>query len=105
MSVGKIGTELIVKAYSKVFDEREAQKMAQTTAQELLLEGETRGIAKGKAESGRNMVLTFLRAKFKRIPKDVEKAVLAMSDPIALESLAAQAGQCDTMDEFAEALK
>jgi predicted transposase/invertase (TIGR01784 family) len=109
MSVGKIGTELIVKAYSKVFDEREAQKMAQTTAQELLLEGKTEGIAegiaKGKAESGRNMVLTALRTKFGRIPKDVEKAVLAMSDPIALESLLAQAIQSDTMDEFAEVLK
>jgi hypothetical protein len=35
----------------------------------------------------------------------VEKAILAMSDPIALESLLAQAIQSDTMDEFAEALE
>lgn len=70
MSVGKIGSELIKKAYSKVFNEQEAEKMAQTTVQKLLHEGETigeaRGIAKGKAEA----VLTVLRAKFHRVPQE-----------------------------------
>jgi hypothetical protein len=58
-----------------------------------------------KAEGGRNMVLAVLRARFKRVPKDVEKAILAISDLIALESWAAQAATCDTLDEFAEALR
>ena len=63
------------------------------------------GIAEGKTEAGRNMVLTVLRARFKRVPKDIEKAILAMSDSIALESWAAQAATCQSLDEFAEALK
>ena len=67
--------------------------------------GEARGEVRGKAEAGRNMILAVLRARFKRIPKDVEKAIFAISDPIALESWAAQAATCQSMDEFAEALK
>jgi len=75
-----------------IFDEREAV-------------GEARGIAKGKAELGRNMVITALRTKFKRVPKDIERGVRKMSDSIALESLLAQAIQSDTLDEFADALR
>jgi hypothetical protein len=109
MSVAKIGTEQIAKAFSKILNEREAHKMAQTTAQELMTKGKAEGIAvgraEGKAESGRNMVLTALRTKYKRIPRDIEKSVLAMSDSIALESLLVQAIQSDTLDEFAEALR
>jgi len=101
MSVAKIGTETIVKAFSKVFNEMEANKMVMTTAQELLLEGEARGETRGQAK----MVLTFLRAKFSKIPKGIEKAVFAMSDSVALESLAAHAAHSKTLDEFATALK
>jgi hypothetical protein len=67
--------------------------------------GEAKGKAEGKAEAGRRMVLTALQTKFTRVPKDIEKMVLTMSDPIALESLLEQAIQCDTMDEFAEGLR
>jgi hypothetical protein len=41
-------------------------------------EREAIGEARGKAEAGRNLVLTALRTKFKKVPKDVEKAVLAI---------------------------
>ena len=68
-------------------------------------EREDIGEARGKAEAGRNMVLAVLRARFTKIPKAVEKAILAISDSIALESWAAQAATCQSMDEFAEALK
>jgi len=61
-------------------------------------------VAKEKAETGRGYVLNALRTKFKRVPKDIETAILSMSDPIALESLHAQAIQSDTLDEFAEGL-
>jgi len=109
MSVMDMGSELIVKAFSKVFSGQEAQKMAMTTAQKLLLEGEARGEARGKAEgraeTGRNAVLAVLRARFKRVPKEIEKAVCKISDPIALESWAAQAATCQSLDEFAEAVK
>jgi hypothetical protein len=62
---------------------------------------EARGAVRGKAE----MVLTALRTKYRKVPKDVEQAVFAMTDPIALESLLAQAIQSDTLDEFTEALQ
>jgi len=105
LSVSKIGTEFMVKVFSKVLNEQEANKMAMTTAQELRAEGIAEGEAKWKAEAGRNMVLAVLRAKFKKVPKEVEKAILAMNDPIALESWAVQAATCQSMDEFAVALR
>jgi len=70
--------------------------------------GEARGDAKvagAKAETGRNMLLMFLRARFGRVPKGTEKAIRQMTDPIALESLAAHVGDCASLDEFATALK
>ena len=62
--------------------------------------GEARGEARGKAE----MVLKALRTKFGRVPKQIERAVLAKFDPIVLESLLVQVFHCDTLDEFAEGL-
>jgi hypothetical protein len=66
-----------------------------------IAEREAIGEARGEAKA----VLTFLRARFKRVPKDVEKTILAMTDSIALESWAAHAATCSSMDEFAAALK
>ena len=71
--------------------------MARTTAEELWIGGETK--------AGRNMVLTALRTKFGEVPKEVEKSVLGMSDPIALESLLAQVIQSETLNEFVDLLK
>ena len=105
MSVAKIGTEQIAKAFSRILNEQEANKMVMTTAQELLLEGEARGIAKGVTKGKAEMVLNALRTRFGKVPKDIEKVILAMSDSIALESLHAQAIQSDTLDEFAEGLE
>jgi hypothetical protein len=59
----------------------------------------------GKVETGRNMILTVLRARFNNVPKDTEQMVLSLSDPIALESWAAQAATCRSVEEFAEALR
>ena len=63
------------------------------------------GEARGEAKAGRNMVLTVLRARFKKVPKEVERAISTISDPIALESWAAQAATCQSLDEFAEVLR
>ena len=60
--------------------------------------------AEERVETGRNMVLTFLRAKFGDVPQRIEDAISQMNDPIALESLAAQAGYSKTLDEFATVL-
>jgi hypothetical protein len=105
MIVAKIGTDFITKVFSKIINEQEAHEMVMTTAQELMLEGEARGEARGEAKAGRNMVLKAVRTKFGKVPKDIERAILGMSDSIALESLLEHALHSDTLDEFAEALR
>jgi hypothetical protein len=61
--------------------------------------------AEGKAQQGRSMVLAVLGARFKNIPDEVERAILAITDPVALESWAAHAATCQSVEEFAEALE
>lgn len=76
-------------------------------------EGLTIGRAKGRAEgffdgkimAGRGMVLTALETKFKEIPSDIERAVFAVYDMDALESLLVHAIHSSTLDEFATVLK
>jgi hypothetical protein len=62
-------------------------------------------IEKAVVEDRAKMVLAALRTKFETVPKGIEGAVYAMSDPIALESLLVQVFHSNTLDEFAEALK
>ena len=50
-------------------------------------------------------VLTVLRARFKEVAGKVEETIRQMIDPIALDSWAAQAATCQSLDEFAEALR
>jgi hypothetical protein len=69
------------------------------------IEGRVKGRTEGRAEGGQNEVLDDLRAKFIKIPRQIETAIRRMSDPIALESLINEAIVSQTLDEFAEALK
>jgi hypothetical protein len=100
----KIGTEQIVRAFSKLLSEKEASDMAKTMAEELLIQGRAEGRAEEKTESRRNMLFAFLRGKFGKVPKNIERAINQMNDPIALESLAARTGNCRTLAEFAAEL-
>jgi hypothetical protein len=68
-------------------------------------EREAKATAKGKAEGKIETVLTFLRTKFKRVPKEIEKSIRQMSDPVALDSLAAHIVNCESLNDFAEELK
>jgi len=65
-------------------------------------EREEIGEARGEVKAGRNMVLTVLRARFEKVPKRVENAIRQMNDPIALESRAADAATCQSLNEFAQ---
>ena len=62
------------------------------------------GIADGEVKWKAEMVLKALQTKFKKVPKHIERAVLAKTDVVVLESLLAQIFRCDTLDEFAELL-
>jgi hypothetical protein len=96
----KVGTELIVKAFSKILSEREASDMAKTMAEELWIGGRT----EGEAKAGREIILESLRGKFGKVPKNIEKAINQMNDPIALKSLAVRTASCKTLNEFAAEL-
>ena len=67
--------------------------------------GEARGEARGKAIGEAKMLLKVLRTKFRRVPRDVEKLIQSMTDSIALESWVEHAVQCQSMDEFAKAIR
>ena len=66
--------------------------------------GEAKGRAEEKIETGREMILEFLRGRFGKVPKNIERAINQMNDPIALKSLAARTGNCKTLEEFAAEL-
>jgi hypothetical protein len=101
MSVAKIGTEFIAKTFSKILNEKEANEMTMTTAQELLLEGKAEGLVEGEAKA----IMTILRTRFSEVPKGIENAIRQMTDSIALESLTVHALHSKTLDEFATALQ
>ena len=63
--------------------------------------GRAQGVAIGKVET----ILKVLRARFHRIPKETEKMISQMTDPIALDSWAIHAATCSSMNEFVETLK
>jgi hypothetical protein len=100
----QLDTTMLSRALHPILKGKE-KTMIKTIFEEREAIGEARGEARGEAKRGRSMVLTALQAKFKRVPKDIKETILSMSDPIALESLLAQAIQCDTMEEFAEGLR
>jgi len=95
----KLDTAAVGAAVESIFKGK-GQKMMKTIFEEQQDIGEARGIVKGEAK----MVINALRTRFGKVPKNIEKAILGMSDSIALESLLAQAIQSDTLDEFAEGL-
>jgi len=69
-------------------------------------EGEAKGRAEGEARGeARGKVLVLLQTRFRKVPKEIEGEVRAMADLTALQSLAAHAETCQSLEEFAEALK
>ena len=83
------------------FQKITGEKVMPTMVEIWKAEAKAEGKAEGKAET----VLKFLRARFKKIPKSVENTICKMKDPIALDSWAEHAAVCQSIDEFAEALK
>ena len=67
----------------------------------ILEEREDIGRVEGEAEA----VLAVLRARFKKVPKETESAVRQITDSIALDSWTAHAATCQSVEEFAQALK
>jgi len=97
-----IEPQQVVEAVTNVIKGKKGVEMAQTIQRGIFQEGIAIGIAVGEA---RGAVLAFLRARFKSVPQDIEETVRSMTDLIALKSLAIHAETCESLNEFAEALK
>ena len=67
--------------------------------------GEARGEARGIIKKGREVLLKILRKKFNKVPRDVENTISKMTDPVALDSWAEHALDCQSMAEFAKAVR
>ena len=61
-------------------------------------------VEKAVVEDRAKMVLKALRKKFVSVPPEIEQAVLARTDAVALESLLEHVFDSGTLDEFATML-
>lgn len=86
----------VTDTVKKVIGEKDMSTVLEQLKAEWEAEGETNMLAT-QAET----ILTFLRARFKRVSKSVEDRVRKVKDKIVLDSLAAHAATCETLDEFA----
>ena len=99
----RLESTMVNKALQPVFQEKE-KTMIKTIFEEQQDIGEARGRVKGKAEGRAEAVLTILRTRFKKVPKDTENAVRRINDLIALDSWTVHAMTCQTIDEFSTEL-
>ena len=85
----------------KVFEGQEGIEMAETIPDGLLKDGIVIGEIRGKIES----IMTVLFTRFKSVPLPITESLSLMTDITALDSLLSFAVTCDSLDEFAEAIK
>jgi len=99
------GIMTVTEAVKKMIGEKDMSMVLEMLKAEGIAEGEARGEARGEAKGKTETLLKILRARFKRVPKDVENTISRMTDPVALDSWAVHAATCESMNEFAEAIR
>ena len=95
--------DAVDKILSNVVEGQEDNKMSQAVKQvRKTFERIAREsyVAEAEAKTSREIILGSIRGKFGKVPKNIEKAVNQMNDPIALKSLAVRTGSCTTLAEF-----
>jgi len=102
--VEEITPDEMDEVIKKVIKGQEGIKMSQAIKKGISAIAWEGGVAAGETKASREMLLEFLRGKFGKVPKNIERAINQMNDPIALKSLAARTGSCKTLGEFAEEL-
>jgi predicted transposase YdaD len=96
----------VTEAVKKIIGEKNMPTILEQYRAEGIAIGEARGETRGETRGeARGRLLTTLEVRFNGVPKEIEKAVREMSDLIALESLVEHAKTCQSLTEFAEALK
>ena len=102
--VEKVTPDEADKAIKNIIKGQEGIKMSQAVRKGIWETGYENGVAEGEAKASREMLLEFIRGKFGKVPKHIERAINQMNDPIALKSLAARTANCKSFDKFAEEL-
>ena len=97
---GGLSEEQFNEAIFSVWKGQEGIVMAETIQKGIVEQCMEQAITKVKAET----ILTFLHARFKRVPLETTEAICKMNDPIALDSLAEHAATCTSLEDFAKAL-
>jgi hypothetical protein len=105
MWAGEATTEQINNAITTAYNTQEATKMIETIKNSILLEGIEIGKEKGKIEEKINDILDLLRIRHKQVPDSIVAELNGRKDLIALKSLFEVAAQCNSIEEFADALK
>lgn len=100
----KGGMDAILRVYRSVCTEKEAEKMAMTTAEELRLQGVAAGKAEGKVEGMVVIILDILTDRFGKIPASLEKKINTIKDSARLSGLGKRAETCKTLDDFKKTL-
>ena len=92
---------ILTEKLDAYFTEKYGPQFIAVGKAEGIAEGEARGEARGKAET----LLKILRKRFCKVPQDVENMISKMTDLVALDSWAEHALDCQSMAEFAEAIR
>ena len=92
--------DAVDKVIGNIIKGQEGIKMSQAVKKGISAIAWEGGVAEGKAEAGREIILESLREKFGKVPKNIATAINRMNDPIALKSLAVRTGSCRTLAEF-----
>jgi len=98
------GYEELQSIVKSVVEVETMPTMLEKWTADAVAKGKSEWEAKGETRGQAKAVLTALRKKFKEVPGGIEEAVLAMSDPIALESVLEHVFDSNTLDEFAAVL-
>lgn len=100
--------DIISRGLARVFGKKEADTMSMTIAEELMMEGEARGVAKGKAEGiveGRAKgIVSVLEIRFGPLAEERKTSIMSYRDLTRLDSLTALAVTCPDVDAFFAAL-
>jgi len=92
------GIMTVTNAVEKIIGEKNMSMIIEM----FKAEGKAEGIAEGEA---RGEIRATLKQRFGGVPQEIKETIQSMTDLVALESLLAHAESCESLDEFAEALK
>ncbi len=90
------GKAIVAKVCGRLFGPQEGEKMAKTLMDEVLEEGEARGIFLGKAQA----ILVILSGRLGPVPKEIREQVMAVQDEALLDDLLLQASICTDFLHF-----